>query len=68
VWGCGLDSYGLEDGQVVDHHQHGNEILRHLQGREFHNRLGDYQLLKKKSVPLGESGNYNKRIYHHAVN
>jgi hypothetical protein len=48
---CGLDSIGTEEGSVVGTYTHGNEPLGSILGREFLNRLSDYQHLKEDSAP-----------------
>jgi hypothetical protein len=42
VGGCGLDSSGLRQGQVVGPCEYSNEPLGSIKGREFLDKLSDY--------------------------
>jgi hypothetical protein len=49
--GCGLESSGSEQGQMIVSCEQRNEPLGSIKGGEFLNLLNDYQLLKKDSAP-----------------
>jgi hypothetical protein len=48
---CGLDSCGLGNRTVAGSYQHGNKSSGSIKCRKFLDKLRNYQLLKKDSVP-----------------